>query len=129
FGCLAATNENGKVAILAALQNAAMPMSSYPLSCYRPGCGRPALYKIAARWSDGVTEELKTYALSCAECLAEQYARSRVKQAACRLAAGESLDRPAIFVLERGRRDHELARRADLEEQFSSPSPLKEGGS
>src|SRR5262249_39941070 len=32
-----------------------MPMSPYPVICYRPGCGRPALYKIAARWSDGVT--------------------------------------------------------------------------
>ena len=32
---------------------------SYSVLCTRQGCARPALYKIAARWSDGVTEELK----------------------------------------------------------------------
>ena len=37
-----------------------MPMPPYPVLCYRPGCGKPAVYKIAARWSDGVTEELTT---------------------------------------------------------------------
>ena len=92
-----------------------MPMPSYPVLCYRRGCGRPAVYKIAARWSDGVTHELKTYALSCEECLAEQYAKSREKQAACRLAAGESLEVPGIWELGRGIRDHQLVRRSDLE--------------
>jgi hypothetical protein len=110
-----------------------MPMPPYPLVCYRPGCGRPALYKIAARWSDGVTRELKTYDLSCDECLAEQFRRALAKQAACRLAAGESLERPGIYLLARGRRDHQLARRADLEENLSPPPalrpPAREGGS
>ena len=46
-----------------------MPMPPYAVLCYRPGCDRPAAYKVAARWSDGVTEELKTYSLCCAECL------------------------------------------------------------
>ena len=59
-------------------------MPPYEVVCTRPGCRRPALYKIAARWSDGTTEELKTYGLTCAECLAEWYGRSREKQAACR---------------------------------------------
>jgi hypothetical protein len=96
-----------------------MPLASYPLFCYHPGCGQPALFKIAARWSDGVTEELKTYALSCDECLAEQYSRSRAKQQACRRAPGEVLDVPGVYELARGRRDTQLARRADLEEQLS----------
>jgi hypothetical protein len=94
-----------------------MPMPAYPIHCYRPGCGQLAVYKIAARWSDGVTEELKTYALSCADCLGEWYRRSREKQAACRLAPGEILEPPGIYVLERGRRDSGLARRTDLEVQ------------
>jgi len=34
-----------------------MVPSPYPGLCYRPGCGLPALYKIAARWSDGITFE------------------------------------------------------------------------
>lgn len=107
-----------------------MPMPPYPLVCYRPGCGRPARYKIAARWSDGLTRELKTYALSCEECLPDQYPRAVAKQAACRLAAGESLERPGIFALARGRRDHQLDRRPDLEENLSLPPrpPQREGG-
>src|SRR5258708_2912082 len=96
-----------------------MPMNSYLVLCYRRGCGRPAVYKIAARWSDGVTHELKTYALSCEQCLAEQYAKSLKKQAACRLAGGESLEVPGIWELTRGKRDHHLVRRAELEGQLS----------
>jgi hypothetical protein len=92
-----------------------MPMPPYPICCYRPGCQRPAVYKIAARWSDGVTHELKTYALSCEDCLADWFHRSRAKQAACRLAAGETLEPPGIYGLERGWRDQQLTRRPDLE--------------
>jgi len=93
-----------------------MPMPPYRVLCYRPGCGKPAAYKIAARWSDGVTEELKTYALSCPDCLADWLARSRQKQAACRLAPGEILEPPGVYELKGGARDRELKRRTDLEE-------------
>ena len=31
-----------------------MPMPPYPILCYRKGCNHPAVYKIAARWSDGI---------------------------------------------------------------------------
>src|SRR5437879_811455 len=93
----------------------AMPMPSYPLLCTTSTCGRPALYKLAARWSDGVTQELKTYALCCAECLPEWFRRSRQKQAACRLAPGETLEMPGIYNLERGRRDAEIQRLTKLE--------------
>jgi hypothetical protein len=63
-----------------------MPMPPYPISCYTSDCGRLAQYKIAARWSDGVTQELKTYALTCPECLAAWFRQSRTKQAARRRA-------------------------------------------
>ncbi len=96
-----------------------MPMPPYPVICYRKECGQPALFKIAAHWSDGVTGELKTYFLACAACLADLYRRSCSKQAACRLAAGETLERPGIFELERGKRDRELKRRLDLEQEVS----------
>jgi hypothetical protein len=95
-----------------------MPMPPYPVICYRPGCGEPAIYKIAALWSDGVTQELKTYALCCEQCLAELYRRGRDKQAVCRLAAGETLEAPGIFELARGRHDCQLVRRKDLEERL-----------
>src|SRR5918911_729165 len=98
-----------------------MPMPSYPITCYRSGCGRRAVYKIAARWSDGVTQELKTYALTCPDCLADWYRLSRAKQAACRLAAGETLEVPGVYELARGRRDHQLVRREDLEKEVAAP--------
>jgi hypothetical protein len=99
-----------------------MLLSSYPIRCYSPGCNALALYKIAARWSDGITQELKTYALTCEACLAESFRRSRLKQAACRLAPGETLEAPGVYELVRGRRDPQLIRREDLEQPFRSPS-------
>lgn len=92
-----------------------MPMPPYPLICYRTGCGQPALYKIAARWSDGITGELKTYALSCEGCLPEFFHQSRQKQKACRLVPGETLEPPNIFRLAPGQHDRNLERAAQLE--------------
>ena len=94
-------------------------MPAYAIYCYRPGCGQLAVYKIAARWSDGVTQELKTYALSCAGCLPEWFRRSRDKQKACPLAPGETLEPPGIYTLERGRRDSQIQRLRDLEKQLA----------
>ena len=95
-----------------------MPMPSYPVLCYTRGCGRPAAYKIAARWTDGLTAELKTYGLCCAECLPEWYRHGKRRQKECRLAGGESLEVPNIFHLERGQRDQQLRRADDLETQL-----------
>jgi hypothetical protein len=94
-------------------------MPPYPLTCYTKGCGKLARYKIAARWSDGITQELKTYALSCPDCLADWFRSSRAKQVACRRATGETLEPPGIFDVERGKRDRVLHRRLDLEEQIA----------
>jgi hypothetical protein len=80
------------------------------------------VFKIAARWSDGVTQELKTYALTCANCLADLFRQSRSKQANCRLAPGESLEPPGIFELARGTRDVHLRRREDLEQPVTESS-------
>jgi hypothetical protein len=97
-----------------------MPMPPYPLVCITSKCGRPAIYKIAARWSDGVTEELKTYAVCCAECLPDWFRRSREKQATCRVAPGETLDTPGIYSLERGRRNAQIQRLPELEMQLAA---------
>jgi hypothetical protein len=96
-----------------------MPMPAYALVCYRPGCGQPAVYKIAARWSDGITQELKTYALCCPGCLGTCLAASRQRQAACRTTAGETLGPVGIYELCRGRRDAQLVRREDLERELA----------
>jgi hypothetical protein len=95
-------------------------MSPYPVICYMPGCRALAVYKIAARWSDGTTHELKTYALTCAACLPSQFASAVAKRAACRLTAGETLDAPGVYDLAHGARDRALVRRPDLEEQLTS---------
>lgn len=95
-----------------------MPMPPYPVRCSHQGCDQLAVFKIAAIWSDGITQELKTYGLSCEACLSEQYDESKVKQRACRIAPGEKLDVPGIFTLIRGRRDQQLERRLDHEQQF-----------
>jgi hypothetical protein len=92
-----------------------MPMPPYSVLCYVPKCSNPADFKIAARWSDGITDELKTYFLSCPDCLAELYAIAISKREACRLAPGETLDAPGIYELNRGERDKTLKRRKELE--------------
>lgn len=99
-----------------------MVMPHYPVLCYTPACGEKAVYKIAAQWSDGLTAELKTYALTCAACLPAWYGAARAKQAACRLAPGEVLQAPGIYHLERGQHDHQLRRAEDVEQQFA-PTP------
>jgi hypothetical protein len=97
-----------------------MPMPPYPVLCYTPRCGAKALFKVAARWSDGTTAELKTYGLSCAACLAGQLARAGANRAACRLAPGETLEAPGVYELARGQRDRKLTRRPDLEAQLGA---------
>jgi hypothetical protein len=100
-----------------------MPMPPYPVLCYTPCCGRTAVYKIAAQWSDGLTQELKTYALSCPECMAGWFHASRGKQARCRTAPGETLQPPGIYLLQRGARDVHLVRREDLEHELLAAGP------
>lgn len=83
------------------------PLLPYRVGC--SGCPAEAGFKVAARWSDGTTAELKTYALGCRECLPVLLARARVRWAACRRAEGETLDLPAVYEL------GGQVRRADLE--------------
>src|SRR5260370_32169474 len=73
-----------------------MSLHDYIIRCYTRDCPREAKYKIASRWSDGVTGELKTYSLCCAECLPERFRDSLRKHAACRLPMGETRAPPGI---------------------------------
>lgn len=92
-----------------------MTLSNYPVVCYAAGCTASAAYKIAARWSDGSTAELKTYSLACPDCVAKLLADAKSRRASCRLAPEETLDEPGVFDLSRGSRDKQLGRRPDLE--------------
>jgi hypothetical protein len=97
-------------------------MSPYQVLCYAAGCSAPAAYKVAARWSDGTTAELKTYALACPACLPQLFARANAKRTACRLAPGETLEAPGVYELAPGARDRALTRRPDLEATLSDSS-------
>jgi hypothetical protein len=90
-------------------------MFTYPVLCYTPGCGKRAEYKIAARWSDGATQELKTYALCCEACLPDWFARTRNKHLQCVRAKNETLDPPGIFQIVHGKRDRQLERLPEKE--------------
>jgi hypothetical protein len=96
-------------------------MPTYPIYCYTKGCKNLAAYKIAGRWSDGLQSELKTYSLCCADCLRQWYQKGLVKQKACQLAPGETLEAPGIYRLERGQRDQKLQRLDELEKELASP--------
>jgi len=95
-------------------------MPPYQLYCYTKDCKHPAQYKIAARWSDGVVSELKTYGLCCEECLAKWFQRGRQRFEACKLIPGETLEPPGIFLLQRGQRDQTLQRQTELEERLAA---------
>jgi hypothetical protein len=90
----------------------------YAVLCYESGCAQPAVYKIAAQWSDGHTQELKTYGLTCAAHLPAWFRRSLEKQAACPLVEEETLEPPGIYRLEAQRTDKQLARLPELEEEL-----------
>jgi hypothetical protein len=94
-----------------------MPMPPYQVFCSTHECKNTAEYKIAARWSDGVVAELKTYALSCDVHVGEWFRVAREKQKACRLTVGEIVEQPGIYHLRRGRRDQSLERLTELEQQ------------
>ncbi|MCZ2342829.1 MAG: hypothetical protein LC104_13730 [Bacteroidales bacterium] len=87
----------------------------YPVLCSTAHCGRLAAYKIAARWSDGKIAELKTYALSCADCLPTQLQAARDRQPRCLLVPGETMEPVGVYILQPGCRDHQLPRLPDSE--------------
>lgn len=97
-----------------------MPMPSYPVLCYAAGCSHPAAFKIAARWSDGVQSELKTYGLCCEACLPTWFRRAVDKQRVCRLTPGETIETPGIYQVERGLKDQQLHRLEDRERELST---------
>src|SRR2546421_2879364 len=97
-----------------------MPMPPYQVFCYTQGCKNPAQYKIAAKWSDGVISELKTYGLCCEECLATWLLRGRERYTRCKLIPGETLEEPGIYLLQRGHRDQTLQRLTDIEQKIMS---------
>jgi len=86
---------------------------SYGPKCSHPNCGQPALFKVGAVWSDGTSRELKNYGLTCETHRQPQLERARRNRDGLRLADGETVGPVALFVLQAGRRDTELAQTSD----------------
>ena len=72
-------------------------MTKYPVVCQTLSCGQLATFKIASEWSDGVTAELKTYALCCEKCVPEWFELAMDRQRVCHLTDGESLGIPKVI--------------------------------
>lgn len=98
-----------------------MPFT-YTIVCGTSGCTELAQYKIASRWTDGITEELKTYGLACREHAEDVFQLGLEKQKKCRLAQGESLEVPQIFQLVHGKYEDFPERIVELEEKFQEKS-------
>ena len=92
----------------------------YRPTCSHPDCGQPAEFKVGAVWSDGTSRELKNYGLACAAHRQSQLQRARQNRDGLKLADGETVGPIALFVLEPGRRDTELAQVPDSETGRSS---------
>ena len=92
----------------------------YRPMCSHPDCGQPAAFKVGAVWSDGTSRELKNYGLACAAHRQSQLQRARQNRDGLKLADGETVGPIALFVLEPGRRDTELAQVPDSETGRSS---------
>ncbi len=71
----------------------------YEPCCTFPGCQAVARAKIAAAWSDGSYQELKTYALACPEHLDGLRAAAIERRERVRLAEGEILEPIAVYPL------------------------------
>jgi hypothetical protein len=89
------------------------PPFHYQPHCSYPGCDHPAIFKIAAPWSNGTSNELKNYGLACDEHRVTQLAVARSKREGLVLADGESVGRVSLYQLMPGLRDAELTKVPD----------------
>jgi len=83
--------------------------------CSKAECEKPAAYKVAAPWSYGRFEELKSYGLACSDHFGDVY---REAQHRCKLHPASGEDRVGeigIYRYEKGKHDKQLERLGGLE--------------
>lgn len=85
----------------------------YVPSCSAQGCGQPAVYKVAASWSNGTSQELKCYGLACEAHRDGQLARAQANRKALVLAEGETVGAVGLYHFVAGKLDAELERLPD----------------
>lgn len=93
-------------------------MSLTNIRCGQEGCNEPAAYKIAARWSDGVFNELKSYGFACSDHLGPIFRGAEDRRSDYNTTPGESLGEIQIYKWETGKRDGQLVRLPGLEDNY-----------
>ncbi len=93
-------------------------MYSHEVICTHADCSDTAVYKVAARWSDGRFAELKTYGFACSDHLGEVFQDAENRRLDYTLCPGEVIEEMAIYRYEPGRRDRQLQRLWGLEENY-----------
>jgi hypothetical protein len=71
--------------------------------CGAPGCERPVEYKIAAPWSAGKFNELKTYGLCCAGHYAQAYRDALARRKDHALSPEETQGEIGVYRFEKGK--------------------------
>ncbi|WP_422931098.1 hypothetical protein [Singulisphaera sp. PoT] len=99
-----------------------METRTIPCSC--PGCDKAAIYKIAARWSDGRFSELKTYALSCLDHFGPLYRRAIDQRSTYTQAPHEILGEVGIYRCGKGLKSDPSVRLRMLEDRSGSMDRL-----
>jgi hypothetical protein len=95
-------------------------MSKNVVRCCHAECREPASYKIAARWSDGRSAELKTYGFACSEHVGAVFRDSEQRRREYTPSPGESIEEIAIYRYDPAKRDRLLQRLWGLEENYRS---------
>ncbi len=88
--------------------------------CSEKSCSERAQYKIAAFWSDGHFQELKTYGFACSKHLRVVFKDAQERRDGCSPTPGETLEELDIYQYEIGKRDRQLKRLWGLEHNCRS---------
>lgn len=102
-------------------------MYKYEVRCSVPDCEERAVYKIAARWSDGRFNELKTYGHACRAHVGDVFRTGELRRAVCPQVAGETVGETAVYKREGGWVERGLVRDQALEGRLRSWGSGNEG--
>jgi hypothetical protein len=89
------------------------------VTCLSPRCGKTAEYKIAAPWSSGHFNELKSYGLFCADHLSGAFGNALKRSHSYQASPDESVGEVGVYAYEKGKHDRELSRVKELEKPGS----------
>ncbi len=95
-------------------------MSSKTVCCSDPSCTEPAVYKIAAPWSNGVFNELKSFGFACADHLGPVFKQAESRRKVYHPTEAETVGVIGIYKYEPGKRDRQLQRLSGLENNYRS---------